>query len=192
MAPTMMCDGHGPFEGDKCPYPGCTGFWRPYVPERLEVCDAPGCEMPRPCRLHPPGGARAEAAAHRAARDNPGPGSREEPAVGTGAALQMCPVQLRFPWGQVAVPKSGRLNIGRDYGDECGCEIQGFDNVSRVHAIVRVDRDTVLVEDQASTNGTTVNGIQTTAYVAHQIHNGDILGFGATLRAVVELGEDVR
>lgn len=179
MAAMMTCNPHGPFDGDRCPVSGCTGFWRPYAvprPEPSDLCEAPGCEMPRPCHLHPQADEQARFRAHQAARAEP-------------ASSRVAAAQLRFPWGVVAVPPSGLLNIGRDFGAECGSEIADFDNVSRRHAQVRVSDGAVLVVDQLSTNGTTVNGEPTTAYVARVISDGDTVGFGAHLRAVVEVME---
>ena len=97
---------------------------------------------------------------------------------------------LRFPWGTVAIPPSGVLHIGRDFVDECGCQIADFDNVSRRHAIVRAEGTAVVVQDQLSTNGTTVNGARTEAYQDRVLSHGDTLGFGAHLRVQVEITKD--
>lgn len=189
MAPPMMCDHHGLFDGDKCPQSACSGFWRPAAAEQLPLCDAPGCAMTRPCRLHPDVATRAEVIV----RQGPRAAAPHEPAPGALARpVEGLVVQLRFPWGPVTVPESGTLTIGRDFGTECGCDIEGFDNVSRVHADVRVHDGVAVVQDLASTNGTTVNGQPTTAYTDQRLHDGDILGFGADLRAVVEMKADDR
>ena len=48
-------------------------------------------------------------------------------------------------------------------GRAAGCDLQvDDDSVSRRHAFLRVERDAVWVEDQASRNGTWVNGVQIT------------------------------
>ncbi|MGA5541353.1 FHA domain-containing protein [Mycobacterium sp. NPDC051198] len=176
-----LCRAHGPFEGSDCPTEGCTEDWQPYVPpapEPPDLCEVPGCEMPRPCPLHPQAGRHPQLQARRAEREAPA----AQPAAGIVA-------RLRFPWGAVAVPLAGVLHIGRDFGSECGCQIEEFDNVSRRHAIVRVADDAVVVEDQLSTNGTTVNGEPAPAYTPRPVGNGDTLGFGAHLRALMEITE---
>ena len=122
--------------------------------------------------------------AHHAARDAPTPAPA--PASHRAAAT----VRLRFPWGLVAVPQSGVLHIGRDFGGECGCQIAEFYNVSRRHALVRADGLAVVVVDQMSTNGTSVNGELTAAYQERALRHGDTLGFGAHLRVMVEITED--
>lgn len=187
MATLMTCNAHGPFDGDRCPSPGCTELWRPRpaaaaLPDQL--CAAPGCEMPCPCPLHPQPSQQPQVRAHHAARDAPTPAPA--PASHRSAAT----VRLRFPWGLVAVPQSGVLHIGRDFGGECGCQIAEFDNVSRRHALVRADGRAVVVVDQMSTNGTSVNGELTAAYQERALRHGDTLGFGAHLRVMVEITED--
>jgi len=179
VATMMTCNAHGQFEGERCPAAGCTEFWRPYLPPAPEpprVCEAPGCAMPRPCPLHPQAAEQPELRAHMAAR---------EPLIEIPSTGVL--VRLQFPWGPIALPASGRLNIGRDFGAECGCQIAEFDNVSRRHAVIRVEGADVVIEDQLSTNGTTVNGEPITAYRPRVLREGDALGFGAHLRARVEM-----
>ncbi len=183
MAALMTCTAHGPFDGDQCPSPGCTELWRPRpatTAEPEQRCTAPGCDMPCPCPLHPQAGQQPQMRAHRAAREAPA----AAPHGNTTA------VRLRFPWGLVAVPSSGVLHVGRDFGDECGCQIAEFDNVSRRHATIRADGPAAVVVDQMSTNGTSVNGEPTAAYQERVLRNGDTLGFGAHLRVMVEITED--
>ena len=183
MAAMMTCNAHGPFDAPRCPSPGCAELWRPYSapgPEpAAELCAAPGCDMPRPCPLHPDARQGPQIRGRQAAWESP----VTAPTLGAS-------VRLRFPWGTAAVPPSGVLHVGRDFGDECGRQIDEFDNVSRRHAIVRVDGTAIVVEDQLSTNGTTVNGEPATAYTPVPLRHGDALGFGAHLRALVEIAED--
>lgn len=50
--------------------------------------------------------------------------------------------------------------------------------VSRVHAILKVDRDSLNVLDYASTNGTQLNGIPLQPHVSHDVRHGDELRLG--------------
>ncbi len=72
--------------------------------------------------------------------------------------------------GRRILLESRWLAIGRD----AGCEVVLADqDVSRLHARIRVTDDRVLVEDQRSTNGTFVNG--------HLIEGPTVLGEGSLL-----------
>ncbi len=130
--------------------------------------------MPHPCPLHPLGGMTVarDVAAHLASVPAPPPRG----------------LLLRFPWG--AVPVATSITIGRDFAGSCGEPIQTFENVSRHHAQLTVTDDGAYVEDLASTNGTTVNGTPSTPYERTRISEGDVLGFGADLRAVVSMGSE--
>ena len=136
--------------------------------------------MPCPCPLHAEASQQPQVRAHQAARQAPA-------AVPHSTTTT---VRLRFPWGLVSVPQTGVLHVGRDFGDECGCQIAEFDNVSRRHALIRTEGPAAVVVDQMSTNGTSVNGERTMAYQERVLRNGDTLGFGAHLRATVEITED--
>ena len=138
------------------------------------VCTAPGCDLPHPCPLHPLGGMTVarEVSAHLASVPTP-------PARG---------VLLRFPWG--AVPVATSITIGRDFASSCGEPIRTFDNVSRRHAQLTVADDGAYIEDLASTNGTTVNGNPSTPHERYRLNEGDVLGFGDDLRAVVNIGSE--
>lgn len=181
MAAMKLCKAHGPFDGQTCPSPGCMADWMPYVAPAEPppaVCAAPGCDMPQPCPLHLQASEHPQMRARRAAREEP---------VAEPAARGV--TRLRFPWGLITVPASGVLHIGRDFGIECGDQIAGFDNVSRRHAVIRIADGSVVVEDQLSTNGTTVNGATVAAYTPHPVKHGDTLGFGAHLRALIDIAE---
>jgi hypothetical protein len=182
MASMMMCPAHGLVSGETC-VPGCFEPLQPYIAHAApasETCTAIGCGMPLPCPLHPAGDRDAgqrEIAAHLV---QPGPHG--------SAAAEFNGVALDFPWGRVAVPAQG-LTVGRDFGEECGSEIEGFDNVSRRHAQITVEDGTAFVQDLDSTNGTTVNGIPTIARRPCPVTDGDLLGFGAHLRVSVRSGK---
>jgi hypothetical protein len=172
--------------GDNCSVAGCFEPLQPHVEESgapAHPCGAPGCGMPLPCPLHPAGPADAghrEVAAHLAASAAATP-QRATESHGVATA------ELRFPWGVVNVPADG-LTVGRDFGDECGEQIDTFDNVSRAHARVAVEEGQVFVVDLDSTNGTTVNGARLRAAQPQAVCDGDVLGFGNRLRATVATG----
>jgi hypothetical protein len=181
MAPAMMCPAHGPVSGQSCVVPGCFEPLRPYVEERApapDTCSATGCDMPPPCPLHLDGG---NDAAHReiAAYLATSPASPQ-----SGQPVGADDVALEFPWGPAAVPADG-LTVGRDFGAECGCEIEEFGNVSRLHARITVEDGNVFVEDLNSVNGTTVNSTPTIPLQRHPVVDDDVLGFGAHLRVSV-------
>jgi pSer/pThr/pTyr-binding forkhead associated (FHA) protein len=81
----------------------------------------------------------------------------------------------------------GGLTIGRDYTAQCGPEIDDFTNVSRRHAEITTRDGQLFIEDQASTNGTTVNGSQIPPYQPQPLVDGDVVGFGARLRVIVSI-----
>lgn len=178
MAPTMMCRAHGPVTGQTCK-PGCMEPLQPYVapPEpAAETCSVAGCDMPVPCPLHPADTVDAgerEVLAYQARQVS------VTPEVVSGANIE-------FPWGAVEVPPEG-LTIGRDFGHECGPEIDTFDNVSRLHARISIVEGQLFVEDLGSTNGTTINGRTSPPELRQQLADGDALGFGNRLRATVSV-----
>lgn len=72
-------------------------------------------------------------------------------------------------------PVTGRATIGRGTGADI---VLADEAVSRVHASVRVDGQTVVLEDQESSNGTFVNGEQITS--ARRLAPGDVVRIGGT------------
>ncbi|SEH46797.1 FHA domain-containing protein [Mycolicibacterium rutilum] len=173
MATPMRCRAHGRLTGDVCEQPGC---FEPVEPDvdaaQPQACAEPGCDMPVPCPLHSTGAKRdaAEAAAY----------------ITANQATAQTDTELRFPWGPVAL-EEGELIIGRDHADRCGAQIEEFTNVSRLHAKLTLRDGQLSVEDQASTNGTTVNGDRIDEYQPTALADGDVIGFGAHLRAVVAM-----
>lgn len=183
MAPPMRCPAHGTVSGEGCDVPGCFEPLQPDVDEPsapAEACAAPECGMPLPCPLHPARAAQdagqREVDAYLATAD-----PRRQNACAPAAADG---TELRFPWGPVRVADGG-LTIGRDYTAQCGPEIDDFTNVSRRHAEITTRDGQLFIEDQASTNGTTVNGSQIPPYQPQPLVDGDVVGFGARLRVIV-------
>lgn len=184
MASAMRCRAHGRLTGDTCTVAGCLEIVEPDVEATVSVpvtCTAPECGNPVPCPLHRAGmtdmadrEVAVYAAASAAALD-----ARPAPSEGD-------PV-LRFPWGPISLG-AGTLIVGRSHPESCGGPIEDFANVSRRHALVTASDGGLFVEDQASTNGTTVNGVRISAYERHPLTDGDTVGFGAELRAVVRVG----
>lgn len=182
MAPTMMCRAHGPIAGQNCEHPGCMETPQPYVaaPEpAVETCSVTGCDMPLPCPLHPAGNSNSLDAGQREVLAYQARQISTTPTSVSGAAVE-------FPWGSVEVPPEG-LIVGRDFGLECGAQIDTFDNVSRTHASVSIAEGQLYVEDLGSTNGTTINGRPARCGTQHALADGDVLGFGNRLRATVSV-----
>lgn len=180
MAPTMMCRAHGPIAGQNCDHPGCMETPQPYVavPEpAVASCSAPGCDMPMPCPLHPTGPADAASAGQREVLAYQARQYSVASAVVSDATVE-------FPWGPVEIPPAG-LTVGRDFGHDCGAQIDSFDNVSRTHAHISITEGRLFVEDLGSTNGTTINGRPAPCGVRQALADGDVLGFGNRLRATV-------
>ncbi|EHB48668.1 Forkhead-associated protein [Mycolicibacterium rhodesiae JS60] len=140
--------------------------------------------MELPCPLHP-----------GAPNNNGGDVSRDAAAYLAAGAVGPRPqptaeaaVRLLFPWGPAIVPTDG-LIVGRDHGQSCGTQIDGYDNVSRRHARISLEAGSVFVEDLDSTNGTTVNGAHIAPRHRTAVALGDILGFGNRLQVTVTAGE---
>ena len=74
--------------------------------------------------------------------------------------------------------REGETLIGR--GTQCGVRLSS-DQVSRVHASVRVEGRVATVEDRGSKNGTWINGVRTAGPVT--LADGDEVVFG-TFRTV--------
>jgi hypothetical protein len=68
----------------------------------------------------------------------------------------------------------GRSIIGR--GSKAAVRIDSVE-VSRVHAVLIASPDRVTIEDQKSSNGTSVNGVHITG--EHVLAEGDLVSFGA-------------
>jgi DNA-binding CsgD family transcriptional regulator len=78
---------------------------------------------------------------------------------------------LRTARGEFVLTSSVVLGRG------AGCDLQvDDDSVSRRHALLRVERDAVWVEDQSSRNGTWVNGVRIAE--PQRLAHGDKIGVG--------------
>ncbi|GAA0991585.1 FHA domain-containing protein [Acrocarpospora macrocephala] len=99
---------------------------------------------------------------------------------------------LEFPGGLVTVPPGGSAVLGRDPAiSDYARVFQRFENVSRLHATLRVDHGgSAWVRDEGSTNGTFVNGVPAVTGEAISLHDGDLLRLAADVEARVRLGED--
>jgi hypothetical protein len=93
----------------------------------------------------------------------------------------------------IGVPVSHRINIGRadSKGNEPDLDLTPYgaveNGVSRLHATITYEEDTLYIEDLNSTNGTRINGFQLIANHRYRLRDGDELEFGrvrATLRLI--------
>lgn len=180
----MRCPVHGPQDTTKPVCPVCMDFLVPDEPIAMAAaagpgtCDLPGCGMPLAdggCPVHALDDAIASPAtggARATTRDRP---TAEATAV------------LEFPWGTMDVCV-GETWIGRS--NDCGLiadRIDPYDNVSRRHAVVSWDGADLYVRDHESLNGTFVNDRGLPPRERRQLHDGDVVRFGADLRAVVRI-----
>jgi pSer/pThr/pTyr-binding forkhead associated (FHA) protein len=82
---------------------------------------------------------------------------------------------IKGPGTGAVHPVTGPATLGRGTGADI---VIADEAVSRVHASVRVDGQTVVLEDQESSNGTFVNGERITA--ARRLAPGDVVRIGGT------------
>jgi hypothetical protein len=181
----MICPTHGAqADGLRlCPEPNCFEFLTPEEPEPAPpqpvagTCAEPGCGTSLlddgRCPVHAislSGEVSAQLTRVEARPDAP------------SAAT---PVALEFPFGAVGVG-SEELRVGRspDSGP-LAARLGGYDNVSRHHARIWREGGELYVADLDSTNGTFVNDVEIPAYQPRRLRVGDIVRFGADLRATV-------
>ena len=97
----------------------------------------------------------------------------------------------------LGVPIAHRINIGRadSKGNQPDLDLTPYgavqDGVSRLHATIIYEDETLFIEDMNSTNGTRINGFQLTPNRRYRLRDGDELEFGrtrATLRLVRSSG----
>lgn len=93
----------------------------------------------------------------------------------------------------VGVTIGHRINIGRadSKGNEPDLDLTPYgaveNGVSRLHATITFEDETLYIEDMNSTNGTRINGFQLSPNRRYRLRDGDELEFGrvrATLRLV--------
>lgn len=100
-------------------------------------------------------------------------------------------LQIRFDaggeeLGRLDVAAGDAIVVGRHPELPAAQLVGPWDNVSRVHARIGLDTDgAAWVQDEYSTNGTTVNDTALAAGRRAVLHDGDGLRFGATVSAVV-------
>ena len=86
--------------------------------------------------------------------------------------------------GQTFILDQDLLTLGRDPGNDI---VISDPQVSRQHARVTRQGETMVIEDTGSTNGTFVNGVRLTG--PHTLANGDVIGLGdAATLAYYEAG----
>jgi FHA domain len=95
------------------------------------------------------------------------------------------PTLFRLGTDVGAMPLRRATTVGRS----SSCDIRLPDSrVSRRHARLCVEHDTVLLDDLGSTNGTAVNGQPLRGTV--QLHEGDLVSFGGTVACRLECSEE--
>ena len=156
---------------------------------RPGTCAKPGCDTPLlddgRCPVHMIDTLTTEVGAQRVAEGLAGAGTRHDRAAAPGL------VELRFPFGPATVGDKP-LPIGRsvEFSPTLGAQLGRYDNVSRTHAVVWRDGNQVYIRDVESTNGTFVNERKLPPETDHPLRIGDVVGFGADLRAVVQAPPD--
>jgi pSer/pThr/pTyr-binding forkhead associated (FHA) protein len=83
---------------------------------------------------------------------------------------------------------AGSLAIGRDSSPDWlrdRYQREGFDNLSRSHALIKVSGEQAQVTDLHSSNGTFLNGKALTPQVATSFRSGDELRFASRLTITV-------
>jgi pSer/pThr/pTyr-binding forkhead associated (FHA) protein len=116
------------------------------------------------------------------ARANRGPAPRSTTRDGEAPDAA---TTVDFPWGPVAVG-AAQVWIGRspDCGELAG-RLEGYENVSRRHAVLWREGTVLYLRDQDSTNGTFINDRPIPPREKTRVHEGDVLRFGGRLRATV-------
>ena len=119
--------------------------------------------------------------------------------MGAGDHIPAGPMVVRFRLvdggdGAVEARLTEELSIGRSDagGSPPDIDLAGWGGadagVSRRHALARLGRAGVELEDVGSTNGTWVDGRRITPYRPHRLQSGDQVSFGA-LAVRVEIAE---
>ena len=83
---------------------------------------------------------------------------------------------------------AGSLAIGRDSSPDWlrdRYQREGFDNLSRSHALIEVSGEAAQVTDLHSSNGTFLNGKPLAPNVPTPLHSGDELRFASRLTITV-------
>ena len=92
---------------------------------------------------------------------------------------------LVFPWGEHALGPGQVVDVGREVGP-LERFLEPYGTVGRRHATLRLtDRGVLLLRDNASTNGTFVNGVRCAPTGEVEVADGAELRFSTTLRVQV-------
>lgn len=109
--------------------------------------------------------------------------------AGASKRSDVAALRLRFAGGTVALPESGTVELGRASPiAEVRAWLEVRDNVSRVHASVRVDGRALFVRDEGSANGTFVNDRPVPRRTDVRMGPGDVLRLASDVTATLEAG----
>ncbi|MEO3788427.1 FHA domain-containing protein [Actinocorallia sp. B10E7] len=99
------------------------------------------------------------------------------------------PLLLTFDHGgRLSVGLSERIVLGRSPESTGWSHLERFTNVSRIHAVIRVDRDgRSWIRDERSMNGTFVNDEEIHHPAERELAHGDRVRFGLHARSVVRV-----
>ncbi|MFL6664104.1 MAG: FHA domain-containing protein [Rhizobacter sp.] len=100
-------------------------------------------------------------------------------------------VWLKWPWGEREL-LGDELWVGRVAPAPAALVerlARDYDNVSRRHAVLRLDGGGASVEDLGSSNGTFVNDVPLPAHRPLRLHDGAKLRFGASLVVSIDAGK---
>lgn len=108
------------------------------------------------------------------------------------APIFMAPTQVTLIFAgslRLCADPSSQIQIGRSTADHVELRrlLATFGNVSRCHAVVRIDQQGMVgVSDLSSVNGTFINDRRLPVGVWHDVRQGDVVRFGADL--IMQLG----
>lgn len=113
---------------------------------------------------------------------------QEESPSGESHVLRRLLVQIEArPDSLVTLSLDERVMVGRSDGDDTGGDL-GLDlaafggdktGVSRRHAVLSWQGDSVYIEDLDSTNGTRINGLRLSPNRLYRLHDGDEIELGS-------------
>jgi hypothetical protein len=93
-------------------------------------------------------------------------------------------LQVNVEGDEILLDVSKAIVVGRSADDEVVenlldfAKFDGYEKgVSRRHAVITRDEDSLYIEDRGSTNGTQINGFQLTANRKYRLRDGDVVDF---------------
>ncbi|MDQ7803298.1 FHA domain-containing protein [Amycolatopsis sp. A133] len=105
-----------------------------------------------------------------------------------GRPLTPPALHIRFAGGEIELREGERVQLGR-LGD-CQRVFQEYPNVSRAHAVVRVDPDgTAWVEPLTTPNGTFLNDVEIQPALSRRLASGDRIRLARTAEGSITLYE---